>query len=86
MEQLMNQNPWLGWLLILLIVWSLPWKAMALWKAAKNDQKIWFVIFIVLNTVGILEIIYLFFLGKENSEETPPEEPKFNGTGFQKIV
>jgi hypothetical protein len=85
MEQLMNQNPWLGWLLILLLLWSLPWKAMALWRAAKRDQKIWFVIFIIFNTIGILEILYLFIFGKEKNVTTP-EEPRSGGTGFQKIV
>ena len=81
----MNQNPWLGGLLILLIVWSLPWKAMALWRAAKQDQKVWFVIFIIFNTVGILEILYLFFFGRK-IETTESVEDKFWGTGFKKIV
>lgn len=86
MEQLMNQNPWLSWLLILLVLWSLPWKAMALWRAAKQDQKIWFIIFIIFNSVGILEILYLFIFGKERTESIPAAEEKNNGTGFQKIV
>lgn len=48
-----------SWALILLIVWTIPWKGLALWKCAKNSQKIWFMIFMVVNTLGILEILYL---------------------------
>lgn len=48
-----------------LLIWSLFWKGMALWRASKNDQRNWFVIILVLNTVGILEIIYLFVFAKK---------------------
>jgi hypothetical protein len=47
------------WLLVL-IVWSLFWKGLALWHAGRRGQPWWFVIMLVVNTVGILEIIYLF--------------------------
>lgn len=46
---------------ILLLVWSLGWKGLALWYAAKRDEKWWFIAFMVINTVGILEILYLVF-------------------------
>ncbi len=48
----------------LIVLWSLPWKVLALWKAARNNQKWWFLVFILINTVGILEILYLFILSK----------------------
>jgi len=47
-----------------LALWSIPWKALALWKSARHSQKWWFIIFILVNTVGILEIFYLFVLPK----------------------
>ena len=50
---------------ILLVLWALAWKGYALWRAAKNDQKIWYVVLLVVNLLGILEIIYLFFFQKE---------------------
>jgi len=52
-----------GWLslLIALAVWELVWKGLALWRAGKNKQLAWFVVMLVLNTAGILEIIYLVF-------------------------
>ena len=50
--------------LILIIAWNLVWKGFALWHAAKRGEKWWFIILLVLNTVGVLEIIYLFFVAK----------------------
>jgi len=41
------------------LVWSLIWKGLALWRAARRQEKVWYVILLVLNTVGIAEIIYL---------------------------
>lgn len=52
------------WLFYLLIIWSLVWKAIALWKSARKDHKIWFIVMIVLNTVGILPILYIFLFSK----------------------
>lgn len=43
-----------------LMAWSTIWKGIALWKSAREGSKIWFVVFLVLNTLGILEILYLY--------------------------
>lgn len=61
------QGPWF----YLIVVWSLVWKGLALWRAAKNDSKIWYVVLLVLNTAGILEILYYFVFGKKKSETKP---------------
>ncbi len=45
---------------IVLVLWELVWKGLALWYSAKNGQKWWFVAFILVHTLGILEIVYLF--------------------------
>lgn len=44
-----------------LALWSLIWKGIALWKAGRNNQPAWFIVMLVLNTAGILEICYLLF-------------------------
>jgi hypothetical protein len=44
---------------ILLALWELVWKGFALWKASHNNQSGWFIALLVLNTAGILPIIYL---------------------------
>ncbi len=43
----------------ILIIWTMLWTAFALWKAVKNNHKIWFILILISNTVGIFEIIYL---------------------------
>lgn len=62
---------WTSWmsLIIILVIWSSVWKAIALWKAAKNDSKSWFVILFLVNTVGILEILYIYVFGKNAQQK-----------------
>lgn len=52
-------------LLALVVIWSVIWKGIALWKSARNSHKIWFVALLLINTAGILEIIYILFFGKK---------------------
>lgn len=51
-------------LAVLFLLWTIPWKVVALWKAARNGHKAWFVAFLVMNTLAILEIVYVFFFSK----------------------
>jgi len=55
-------------LILVLAVWSLAWKGVALWKAGRNNQPAWFIIMLILNTAGILEIVYIFFFSKKNND------------------
>lgn len=52
----------------ILAVWSIIWKGIALWKAARNSAKAWFIVLLIVNTVGILEILYIFVFSKKRSE------------------
>lgn len=47
-----------------LIIWTLIWKGLALWKAARLGDRNWFIIMLVLNTAGILEILYIFVFSR----------------------
>jgi len=47
-------------LLAIILIWSGVWKLLALWKAARKGSVPWFVILGIVNTVGILEILYFF--------------------------
>ena len=53
------------WVLYVLMIWELGWKGFALWKSSKNNHPYWFVFILVLNTIGILPIIYIFFFSKK---------------------
>ncbi|OYT31731.1 hypothetical protein B6U93_03080 [Candidatus Woesearchaeota archaeon ex4484_78] len=45
--------------IILLSIWTMIWKGIALWKAGRNNQLAWFLAMFIFNTAGILPIIYL---------------------------
>lgn len=55
-------------LFLALIVWVFAWKAIALYHAARNGQRGWFIALLILNTVGVLEIVYLKWYAKDQSE------------------
>lgn len=57
-----------GTLIFLLAVWSVFWKGVALWIAAKESQKPWFIILLIINTAGILEIIYIFLVSAKGKQ------------------
>lgn len=63
-------------LIILFIIWSLAWKGLALWKAARLSHKAWFVALLIVNSIGILEIIYLFFIAKRYTVESKEGKEK----------
>ena len=58
-----------GPLLVLLLLWSLFWKGLALWHSGRRGKTWWFVALLVLNTLGILDIIYLFGFAKLKFKE-----------------
>lgn len=51
--------------LLILTILTLPLKVMALWRSARNGQKVWFGSFLVLNTIGIMELVYLFYFSEK---------------------
>jgi hypothetical protein len=53
-----------GPLLAILLIWTIFWKGLALWHSGRHNQGWWFVVMLIVNTVGILEIIYLFAICK----------------------
>ena len=63
-------------LILLAILWSIPWKGVALWKAARLSHKKWFIALLIVNTFGILEIIYIYFVAKKYQVIETTEEGK----------
>ena len=53
-----------------LLIWSIIWKAVALWKAARNSSLAWYLILLIVNTLGILEIIYIYGFSKKEQTNT----------------
>lgn len=59
-------NPYI---LSIIIVWSMFWKGWALWRAGNKKEKLWFIALFIVNTLGILEIIYLFLISKQKKRK-----------------
>ena len=64
-------------MVMILFVWALVWKGFALWKSAKLNQKYWFIAMLVINTMGILEILYIFVFSRksEPTAQSAPQQP-----------
>jgi len=69
------------WWLLLAALWTLPWKGVALWRAARNQQLKWFVALLILNTLAILEITYIFYFSQHRHKKEPGEA---DGSGVGK--
>ena len=46
-------------LIIILSIWDAVWKLIALWKSARNNHLPWFICIAIINSVGILPIVYI---------------------------
>ena len=56
-------------LIVIIVAWSLAWKGLALWKAARRGSKAWFIVLLIVNTLGILEILYPYVFSEIKIEE-----------------
>ena len=57
-----------GVLTVLFIsLWTLVWKGVALYHAGKNRQKVWFVVLLLLNDLGILSMVYLRWFQRQRN-------------------
>lgn len=56
--------------LIVLALWELIWKGFALWRSARHDQAAWFLAILLINTVGILPMVYLW-VGQKGGKHEP---------------
>jgi hypothetical protein len=68
----MNENL-LQILIIVSLIWSLPWKGVALWKASRLSHKRWFMVLLIINSFAILEIYYIYFIARKYKVEEVEE-------------
>ena len=51
---------WWWTFIVIGLIWTIPWKAIALWRAARRGHTGWFVALLLMQTLGVLDILYLF--------------------------
>ena len=61
------------WLFLIILVWSYIWKLLALWKSARKGSVTWFIILALVNTIGILEILYIFVFSEMKFKKQNPK-------------
>jgi len=52
-------------LILIAVAWEAVWKAIALWRAARNGHLVWFIFILIINSLGILPIIYIVFFSRK---------------------
>ena len=50
--------------LVVVTIWTVIWKGLALWRSARNGSPVWFIVILLINTLGFLEILYIFLFSK----------------------
>ncbi len=59
LNELFNSMPWLLPLIIVVALWDGVWKLIGMWKAAQNKHLVWFIVIALVNSVGIVPILYI---------------------------
>jgi methionyl-tRNA synthetase len=63
----------LFWVLVIaLAAWTFAIKGYALWHAARNYQRRWFIALLIINTFGLLELVYLVWFRADKDENRTP--------------
>lgn len=58
--ELFNDFPiWMIVVLVVLSLFDIVMKLVALWRSARNNHLVWFIFLAIFNTIGILPIVYL---------------------------
>lgn len=70
-------------LFLLAILWSVAIKGYALWTAARAQDKGWFIALLLINTLGILELVYLIWFSPKGSNKLNPAAPASSGSSPQ---
>ena len=62
------ESAWFWLIILLLAIWELVWKGIALWRAGRNNHLAWYICILVLNTAGILPLVYVLFFSKSKKQ------------------
>ena len=62
------------YIVLAIAVWSIPWKGFALWKSARRGDSVWFIVLLLINTAGIIDIAYLFLFSNKRKVIINPNE------------
>ncbi|USN96118.1 MAG: hypothetical protein H6797_03505 [Candidatus Nomurabacteria bacterium] len=56
---------WMRFAILVVVIWDLTWKGLALWRAASVRHEVgWFIVILATNTFGFVPIVYLLATNK----------------------
>jgi hypothetical protein len=61
-QSLSNLSPLEVVVILTLAFWTIVWKGIALWISARENNKLWFIFLLMMNTFGILEIMFIYII------------------------
>lgn len=64
-----QSNFWVYLLTGIVMIWVFLWKGYALWTSARMGHKKWFVAIVIFSTLGILEMVYIFYVAKKTPKD-----------------
>jgi len=67
MTEFLREN---SWLIFIMYLWVIPWKGLALWRAARRSDQKWFIALLLVNSLAILDILYIYIFGKEEKNNS----------------
>ncbi|MBI3501609.1 MAG: hypothetical protein HY063_07430 [Bacteroidetes bacterium] len=68
-QHLQETLAWLMPVIIIVALWEGVWKLIAMWKAGRNNHLAWFICIALINTIGILPIVYILMHRKKSETE-----------------
>jgi MFS family permease len=70
-----NVGPFLGFIFILAIV-DVALKGWGMWRAARLEKLGWFIALLIINSMGILPVIFLLLTNEEYEKKKLKKKPK----------
>ncbi len=67
MNDFIYNHFWLIPIIIIIAIAEITLKLIAMWKAARNQEKTWYICLALFNTLTILPLIYLIISKKQNA-------------------
>lgn len=65
-----------GVIIMIIVVWSVIWKGLALWNSSGKRDKPWFIIMYIFNTAGVLPLLYMIFKTDFFNKKKPKKRRK----------
>ncbi len=71
--ELKNSITWFLPVIVIALIWETIWKLIGLWKSARNNQMGWFIAIALVNSLGVITILYILKNRKQKKDNQVSE-------------